>query len=88
MTAATLITLVSLVPPYLAGYLIDRVVRPAQLGREAQGLVQVAPDDLVVEMFKRAHVRGPCVVRNRTALQVLRSTRKAGSRRENDPMDF
>ncbi len=30
MTAATLITLVSLVPPYLAGYLIDRVVRPAQ----------------------------------------------------------
>src|SRR5436189_5635170 len=33
MTAATLITLVSLVPPYLAGYLIDRVVRPAQEGR-------------------------------------------------------
>src|SRR5438034_642170 len=32
MTAATLITLVSLVPPYLAGYLIDRVVRPAQEG--------------------------------------------------------
>ena len=33
MAAATLITLVSLVPPYLAGYLIDRVVRPAQEGR-------------------------------------------------------
>ena len=32
MAAATLITLVSLVPPYLAGYLIDRVVRPAQAG--------------------------------------------------------
>ena len=32
MTAATLITLVSLVPPYLAGYLIDRVVRPAREG--------------------------------------------------------
>jgi len=32
MAAATLITLVSLVPPYLAGYLIDRVVRPAQTG--------------------------------------------------------
>jgi ATP-binding cassette subfamily B protein len=32
MTAATLITVVSLVPPYLAGYLIDRVVRPAQEG--------------------------------------------------------
>ena len=32
MTAATVITLVSLVPPYLAGTLIDRVVRPAQAG--------------------------------------------------------
>ncbi|HXI33118.1 MAG TPA: ABC transporter ATP-binding protein [Gemmatimonadales bacterium] len=33
MAAATVITLVSLIPPYLAGYLIDRVVRPAQEGR-------------------------------------------------------
>src|SRR5438477_11385981 len=32
MTAATVITLVSLVPPYLAGHLLDRVVRPAQAG--------------------------------------------------------
>src|SRR5712664_4853459 len=32
MGAATVITLVSLVPPYLAGHLIDRVVRPAQAG--------------------------------------------------------
>ncbi|MGH7537443.1 MAG: ABC transporter ATP-binding protein, partial [Gemmatimonadales bacterium] len=32
MAAATVITLVSLVPPYLAGYLIDRVIRPAQEG--------------------------------------------------------
>jgi ATP-binding cassette, subfamily B, bacterial len=32
LAAATVITLVSLVPPYLAGYLIDRVVRPAQDG--------------------------------------------------------
>src|SRR5947209_265617 len=32
MTAATVITLVSLIPPYLAGTLIDRVVRPAQAG--------------------------------------------------------
>jgi ATP-binding cassette subfamily B protein len=32
MGAAAVITLVSLVPPYLAGYLIDRVVRPAQQG--------------------------------------------------------
>jgi ATP-binding cassette subfamily B protein len=32
MSAAAVITLVSLVPPYLAGYLIDRVIRPAQEG--------------------------------------------------------
>lgn len=32
MAAATVITLVSLIPPYLAGLLIDRVVRPAQSG--------------------------------------------------------
>ena len=32
MGAAAMITLVSLVPPYLAGYLIDRVVRPVQDG--------------------------------------------------------
>ncbi len=30
--AAAVITLASLVPPYLAGYVIDRVVRPAQAG--------------------------------------------------------
>ncbi len=30
--AAAVITLVSLVPPYLAGYVIDQVVRPAQAG--------------------------------------------------------
>lgn len=32
MGAATLITLVSLIPPYLAGYLIDEVIRPVQSG--------------------------------------------------------
>ena len=32
MGAATVITLVSLVPPYVAGYLVDRVVRPVQDG--------------------------------------------------------
>jgi ATP-binding cassette subfamily B protein len=32
MGAAAVITLVSLVPPYLAGSLIDRVIRPAQAG--------------------------------------------------------
>jgi len=37
MTAATLITLVSLIPPYLAGYLIDRVVRPAREGALSLG---------------------------------------------------
>ena len=31
--AAAVITLLSLIPPYLAGYLIDRVVRPAQEGK-------------------------------------------------------
>jgi ATP-binding cassette subfamily B protein len=32
MAAATVITLVSLVPPWLAGYVLDRVVRPANEG--------------------------------------------------------
>jgi ATP-binding cassette subfamily B protein len=32
LSAAAVITLVSLVPPFIAGYLIDRVVRPAQDG--------------------------------------------------------
>ena len=32
MSAAAVITLVSLAPPYLAGYLIDRVARPVQQG--------------------------------------------------------
>jgi ATP-binding cassette, subfamily B, bacterial len=36
LSAAAVITLVSLVPPYIAGYLIDRVVRPAQDGRLAR----------------------------------------------------
>jgi len=33
LSAAAIITLASLVPPYLAGYVIDRVVRPAQAGQ-------------------------------------------------------
>ena len=32
LTAAAIVTLASLVPPYLAGYLLDRVVRPAHDG--------------------------------------------------------
>jgi ATP-binding cassette subfamily B protein len=41
MGAAAVITLVSLVPPYLAGTLIDRVVRPAQAGALASGKAAV-----------------------------------------------
>jgi ATP-binding cassette, subfamily B, bacterial len=37
LTAAAVVTLASLVPPYLAGYLIDDVVRRAQDGRLARG---------------------------------------------------
>jgi ATP-binding cassette subfamily B protein len=37
LSAAAIITLVSLVPPYIAGYLIDRVVRPAQEGKLPRG---------------------------------------------------
>jgi ATP-binding cassette subfamily B protein len=37
MVAATVIVLASLVPPYLAGYVIDRVVRPAQSGTLPRG---------------------------------------------------
>jgi ATP-binding cassette subfamily B protein len=33
LSAAAVVTLASLLPPYLAGYLIDRVVRPSQEGR-------------------------------------------------------
>jgi len=32
LSAAAVVTLASLVPPYLAGYVIDRIVRPAQDG--------------------------------------------------------
>ncbi|HKW11696.1 MAG TPA: ABC transporter ATP-binding protein [Gemmatimonadaceae bacterium] len=35
--AAAIVTLASLVPPYLAGFLLDRVVRPAQAGALAHG---------------------------------------------------
>ncbi|MGH7711619.1 MAG: ABC transporter ATP-binding protein [Gemmatimonadaceae bacterium] len=37
LSAAAVITLVSLFPPYLAGYVIDRVIRPAQEGGLARG---------------------------------------------------
>ena len=38
LAAATVITLVSLIPPYLAGYLLDGVLRPAQEGTLERGL--------------------------------------------------
>jgi len=36
LSAAAVVTLASLVPPYLAGFLLDRVVRPAQTGAVAR----------------------------------------------------
>jgi ATP-binding cassette subfamily B protein len=36
LSAAAVITFLSLIPPYIAGYLIDKVVRPAQDGRLAR----------------------------------------------------
>jgi ATP-binding cassette subfamily B protein len=39
MGAAAVITMVSLVPPYLAGYVIDRVVRPVQAGTVSRDAV-------------------------------------------------
>ncbi len=62
---------------------------PPQLERKPRWLCGVARDDVVVEMLLlRAHVRDPRIVCNRTAPQVSGSTRKAGSRRELDPIDF
>src|SRR2546426_8630400 len=64
MAAATLITLVSLVPPYLAGYVIDRVVRPAQEGRldggravRIAGLAVAAMGVVYLVRQAAAHVR-------------------------------
>jgi ATP-binding cassette subfamily B protein len=43
MSAATLVTLLALVPPFLTGYLIDRVIRPVQNGElKASEVVHVA----------------------------------------------
>jgi hypothetical protein len=36
LSAAAMITLASLIPPYIAGYLLDKVIRPAQEGRLAR----------------------------------------------------
>jgi ATP-binding cassette, subfamily B, bacterial len=43
MSAATLVTLLALVPPFLTGYLVDRVIRPVQSGElKAADVVHVA----------------------------------------------
>jgi ATP-binding cassette subfamily B protein len=62
--SAALITLVSLVPPYIAGYLIDRVVRPAQQGtlshERAASLAWIAVSAMAALYLVRqaaAHVR-------------------------------
>src|SRR6185436_6862392 len=62
--SAALITLVSLVPPYIAGYLIDRVVRPAQQGtlshERAANLAWIAVSAMAALYLVRqaaAHVR-------------------------------
>lgn len=64
LLAALVITLVSLIPPYLAGYLIDRVMRPAQDGtldravaaRLAWTAVAAMASVYVVRQFA-AHIR-------------------------------
>jgi hypothetical protein len=61
---------------------------PTQLRREPGRLSRVTRDDVIVEMLQRAHIRDPRIGCNRTASQVPSSTRKAGSRRELDPIDF
>ncbi len=57
MGAATLITLLSLVPPYLAGFVIDRVVRPVQDGvlslSEGTTMAWIAVSALAVVMIVR-----------------------------------
>lgn len=64
LTAAAIVTLASLVPPYLAGYLLDRVVRPAQAGvlahREAARMAWLAVAAMAALYVIRqgaAHVR-------------------------------
>src|SRR2546421_9505090 len=78
MAAATLITLVSLVPPYLAGYVIDRVVRPAQEGRldsgraaaiawlavAAMALVYLVRQAAALVRLRLMAVLGECVARD------------------------
>src|SRR5215471_17962447 len=64
LSAAAVITLASLIPPYIAGYLLDRVVRPAQEGRVsrevAAGMAWIAVATMATLYLIRqaaAHVR-------------------------------
>jgi ATP-binding cassette subfamily B protein len=64
LSAATVITLASLIPPYIAGYLLDRVVKPAQEGRlsreTAAGMAWIAVATMATLYLIRqtaAHVR-------------------------------
>ncbi|HKN69061.1 MAG TPA: ABC transporter ATP-binding protein [Gemmatimonadaceae bacterium] len=64
LAAAAVVTLASLVPPYLAGFLLDRVVRPAQAGTLAHAravhlawLAVAAMGALYVVRQAAAHMR-------------------------------
>ena len=66
MTAATVITLVSLVPPYLAGFVLDSIVAPAQQGVMSLGranrLAWIAVSAMAVVYLVR---QGAAIVRLR-----------------------
>ncbi|MDQ6886802.1 MAG: ABC transporter ATP-binding protein/permease, partial [Gemmatimonadota bacterium] len=66
LSAAAIITLVSLVPPYIAGFLIDQVVRPAREGRIVRGRIVTVAWIAVMAMA------GLYVVRQGAALVRLR----------------
>jgi ATP-binding cassette subfamily B protein len=66
MTAATLITIVSLVPPWLAGYVLDRLVAPARAGTLPVGRAALLAWLAVSAMAVVALVRqGAAVIRLR-----------------------
>ena len=78
MGAAVVITAVSLVPPYLAGYVIDRVIRPAQEGAQplaraaliatvavaAMALVALIKQSLAIVRLRQLSVLGEFVARD------------------------
>jgi ATP-binding cassette subfamily B protein len=78
MAAAALITLVSLIPPFLAGYMIDRIVRPVQDGAmslgegsaiawlavAAMGLVYLLQQGAALVRLRKMSVLGELVARD------------------------